>query len=1034
MSESNTISAGGGGNSTNSPNQKQQQSNNTNITSFISGISHPEHLYDAAASLQHARQDGFDYVVTALPDTVLQPQSLSSTTNTSSTTARKSNSKITTRTDVTRLESKWWSTSIVGMVVDPPRFCKAGRKHHGSAAAAGLEGENLLEALTCTTSSTNSSSSSSAVAIRKEEANKVFWGMMEWASHMNIPAVILPSVPLMEHVGDELASTRSSSSATKKKRGGSSSISSGSKQGELISINSSEEEDIFATRSDDDNNNDHGGHQKKRGRTTHDDEPINKKISINNPSAKEYARLLTQLATSSICTTSHVQLWIRVPLTLPDLQAFQLLLARCDHSSSVGCILVINTKIADEIKPSILQALHIFLGAANVKAISWDISIFLKNKRGYPTLSKNHQCIFNLLLGRLGRTLRTLIEGSLHSLSTLDNTTAIQLGGATHRLNHLKYLRHLRSRPALTSKLDGEEAILETPYLDNLQSPLQPLGDHLEYQTYETFEKDPVKYRRYGEAIELALEDGMYGMFEGEEEEGEGEHGNKFEYLGSKRTTLGQLRRLNDDEEYGYGNDEDDDEEEEGYPHTVVKVDIYQVTILVVGAGRGPLVMEAIGAVSRVSAKLLRATRRNRRRKALHAKLIAIEKNPSAVLYLQSLKANDPSWNGGHDYDDGYNKHKVSNSEGDKNVVDVVPGTSNVTVIGCDMREAKSHPMLQDMISNPKSKGADIVVSELLGSFGDNELSPECLDGVQQCGILKEGCVSVPQSYTAFIAPVSSARLHSEAKTQSHLPLNTNEGPASPHVGMQRALETPYVVRSHAASQTHDEQPCWTFAHPHPSIRKEEEEEVEAMDTTTSDKDDNYNHSAKAAECVNNDRHAHLSFQCDPTHAAGSGCGYGAVDLELASMVSSPSAAAAAAADNNTDTTVTIHGFMGSFHSVLYESPRAKSSSSRIVDKMRNGYDSAGEEERSSVISIAPHSFSVGMFSWFPLYFPLKEPLRIPPGATVNCSIWRRSDDKRVWYEWCAEVVQEDHGEVGEVVWGTSSIHNPGGRSYHVNK
>lgn len=26
---------------------------------------------------------------------------------------------------------------------------------------------------------------------------------------------------------------------------------------------------------------------------------------------------------------------------------------------------------------------------------------------------------------------------------------------------------------------------------------------------------------------------------------------------------------------------------------------------------------------------------------------------------------------------------------------------------------------------------ADIFVSELLGSFGDNELSPECLDGAQ---------------------------------------------------------------------------------------------------------------------------------------------------------------------------------------------------------------------------------------------------------------------------------------------------------------
>ncbi len=42
-----------------------------------------------------------------------------------------------------------------------------------------------------------------------------------------------------------------------------------------------------------------------------------------------------------------------------------------------------------------------------------------------------------------------------------------------------------------------------------------------------------------------------------------------------------------------------------------------------------------------------------------------------------------------------------------------------VTVIQTDMREWSS-----------KVK-ADIIVSELLGSFGDNELSPECLDGAQ---------------------------------------------------------------------------------------------------------------------------------------------------------------------------------------------------------------------------------------------------------------------------------------------------------------
>jgi protein arginine N-methyltransferase 5 len=38
----------------------------------------------------------------------------------------------------------------------------------------------------------------------------------------------------------------------------------------------------------------------------------------------------------------------------------------------------------------------------------------------------------------------------------------------------------------------------------------------------------------------------------------------------------------------------------------------------------------------------------------------------------------------------------------------------------------------EDMRSWKAECKADIMVSELLGSFGDNELSPECLDGAQR--------------------------------------------------------------------------------------------------------------------------------------------------------------------------------------------------------------------------------------------------------------------------------------------------------------
>lgn len=37
-----------------------------------------------------------------------------------------------------------------------------------------------------------------------------------------------------------------------------------------------------------------------------------------------------------------------------------------------------------------------------------------------------------------------------------------------------------------------------------------------------------------------------------------------------------------------------------------------------------------------------------------------------------------------------------------------------------------------DMRALPVPEQVDILVSELLGSFGDNELSPECLDGAMR--------------------------------------------------------------------------------------------------------------------------------------------------------------------------------------------------------------------------------------------------------------------------------------------------------------
>jgi protein arginine N-methyltransferase 5 len=67
-----------------------------------------------------------------------------------------------------------------------------------------------------------------------------------------------------------------------------------------------------------------------------------------------------------------------------------------------------------------------------------------------------------------------------------------------------------------------------------------------------------------------------------------------------------------------------------------------------------------------------------------------------------------------------------------------------------------------------------------------------------------------------------------------------------------------------------------------------------------------------------------------------------------------------------------------------------------------------------------PPTHTPNMFSWFPIYFPLREPLTLPAGADIVTHMWRKCGKHKVWYEWA----------VSEPV--ACPIHNPGGRSYYV--
>lgn len=115
-------------------------------------------------------------------------------------------------------------------------------------------------------------------------------------------------------------------------------------------------------------------------------------------------------------------------------------------------------------------------------------------------------------------------------------------------------------------------------------------------------------------------------------------------------------------------------------------------------------------------------------------------------------------------------------------------------------------------ISADKLQG-DILVSELLGSFGDNELSPECLIPTEK--YIKPGGIFIPWAYTNHVVPISSQVLWSEVMVYAH------QG-VSGRVGLQQQLnpfELPYVVIIYSATYPCGKEPSdvFTFRHlPYP--------------------------------------------------------------------------------------------------------------------------------------------------------------------------------------------------------------------------
>lgn len=276
------------------------------------------------------------------------------------------------------------------------------------------------------------------------------------------------------------------------------------------------------------------------------------------------------------------------------------------------------------------------------------------------------------------------------------------------------------------------------------------------------------------------------------------------------------------------------------------------IIVYVVGAGRGPLVDATLEVAKDSKIKI---------------KVYAVEKNENALPTL-TIK----------------NKEKWNNC---------------VTIINTDMR-----------LWNPSEK-CDILVSELLGSFGDNELSPECLDGAQK--YLKKDGISIPASYTSFLSPIQSRKLHTEILSIKKNNDNCN-------------FQRPFVVQLNNVYTIAPAKPLFTYVHPKKNLKE------------------------------SNNRDGALTF--------------------------------------NISQDCILHGFAGYFETVLYKDIR---------------------------LSIVPETFSDGMFSWFPIYFPVLKPFFLKKDDELQVNFWRCSNKHKVWYEWCVTKPYQ------------SVIHNINGKMYYMS-
>eukprot|EP00758_Cryptobia_borreli_P018780 Tbor_TRINITY_DN7463_c0_g1::TRINITY_DN7463_c0_g1_i1::g.14555::m.14555/K02516/PRMT5, HSL7; type II protein arginine methyltransferase len=566
-----------------------------------------------------------------------------------------------------------------------------------------------------------------------------------------------------------------------------------------------------------------------------------------------------------------------------------------------------------------------------------------------------------------------------------------------------------------------EKDAMHNSFNDFLQEPLQPLAHHLPNPTYGIFEQDVAKYDAYEDAVSQYFLERVPGMVGGD-----------IDTHFGVTLTVDKLSS----------------------PSSRTTLDVgSREHLVVLGAGRGPLISCILRAVHKVSGWDFS------NRASPFLLISAVEKNPHVCQFLKVRLKEDKLWNSA-----------------------IRSGAIEIQIVEGDGWDVGERLRMQ------KEKcRVSCVISELLGSFGDNELSPECIEGfmtaycmeydinsyegssvmgdVSECklGRTKEAEVNrgvnnlhcdsspsligdtvqldctntlgigtsavpipnscnipkkvhrrpycIPHSYTSYITPAYSSVLTENIRDLSLrgglISANHPEDPMSP-------FHTPFVVRPSRWVPLASNGSCISLGRglSKSDIKDKQSMVVEGERANIREDDSPVHRTVNPVFTFVHNFSDDINTSTEKTVSEWGGC----VTQCFGNSIGYSSKAIVNFVAQQEGV---LSGFIGYFESVLYESSSGT-----------NGLST--HQCRSVVLSTVPMTHTPGMYSWFPIYFPLLgsidneynrctgRGLHVLKGDNIQllmdrCCAFNKGENEecvskcgrrrgKVWYEWCGTV------------------------------